>query len=182
MRPSASIPLWIKTTLVITIGITLSVWFTIESTRYLDEEYLKREIHDGAQRSTDLLAGLLAEALVTRDTNMANAIISRYVSDWPDITYLHVTDDRAKVFLEWQKKPITFGEGILKFETPVVYGDQNFGILSIYIDLSRPLAAIDEHIRSVEHRVALTLLAMTLFLCAVVNYSARDPEKTGAGC
>jgi hypothetical protein len=66
-----------------------------------------------------LLSGLLSEAVVTGNRKAANAIVRQYTTDWTDITFIHVTDENAQVFVEWHRRPVVFGDGILKFESPV---------------------------------------------------------------
>jgi len=153
------------------------VWFTVELTLRLDQKYLLENLHDDTQRSTDLLAGLLKDAILTRDTDKADSIIRLYASDWPSITFLHIDDEHSRFFTEWKKLPISFGEGILKYDSPVVVGGQNFGTLSLYVDQRDRIRDIQEHISSIERRVALTLLAMMLFISAVVSYAAMHPIK-----
>ena len=155
------LPLWLRASGVILAGILLSVWFTGEATRKLDEEYLLGELRAGVQRSAGLLAGLLSESLVTGDHANADATIKQYVSTWPQVTFVHVMDAEAQFFTEWQQQPIKFGDGILKFEEPIQFGRQNFGTLSLYVDLNDPVRSIHEHVFAAQRREALTLLALS---------------------
>ena len=113
------IPLWCRATAVISLGIALAVWFSAEATRQMDQRFLLGEVRIAAQRHTDLLSGLLSEAVVTGNRKAANAIVRQYTTDWTDITFIHVTDENAQVFVEWHRRPVVFGDGILKFESPV---------------------------------------------------------------
>lgn len=171
------LPLWLRATAVILAGILLSVWFTGEATRKLDEEFLLGELRAGVQRSAGLLAGLLSESLVTGDHATADATIKQYVSTWPQVTFVHVTDAGAGFFAEWQQQPIKFGEGILKFEGPIHFGKQNFGTLSLYVDLNDALRSIHDHVLASQRREALSLLALALLIIAVVNYVALAPIR-----
>ena len=172
-----AIPLWCKTTVVLTLGIALSIWFTVELTLSLDQQYLHEKLHDDTQRATELLAGLLKEAVLTRDKAKTDTIIGQYANDWPDITFLHIEDEHAHFFTEWKKKPSSFGEGILKYEAPIVVNNQKFGTLSLYLDQRDRLNSIREHVSAIERRVALTLFAMMLFIAAIVSYAAMHPVK-----
>lgn len=172
-----SVPLWCKTTLVLTLGIALSVWFTVDLTLRLDQKYLLEKLHDDTQRAADLLTGLLKNAILARDTDKADSIIRQYVSDWPDITFLHIDDEHSRFFTEWKKQPLSFGEGILKYESAVVVGGQHFGMLSLYVDQRDRINSVQEHVSAIERRVALSLLAMMLFISAVVSYAAMHPIK-----
>ena len=171
------LPLWLRATFVILAGILLSVWFTGEATRRLDEGFLLNELRTGVQRSAGLLAGLLSESLVTGDRATADATIKQYVSTWPQVTFVHVTDTGGTFFTEWQQQPIKFGEGILKFEEPVRFGRQDFGTLSLYVNLVDPLRSIHEHVLASQRREALTLLALALLIIAMASYAALQPFR-----
>ena len=171
------LPLWLRATAVILAGILLSVWFTGEATRKLDEEFLLGAMRAGVQRSAGLLAGLLSESLVTGDLATADATIKQYVSTWPQVTFVHVTDARAGFFTEWQQHPIKFGDGILKFEEPIRFGRQDFGTLSLYVNLQDPLHSIHAHVLASQRREALTLLALALLIIAMASYAALEPFR-----
>jgi hypothetical protein len=171
------LPLWLRATAVILSGILLSVWFTGEATRKLEEEFLLGELRAGVQRSTGLLAGLLSESLVTRDHATADATIKQYVSTWSQVTFVHVTDAEAGYFTEWQQHPIKFGDGILKFEEPIRFGRQDFGTLSLYVNLLDPLGSIHAHVLASQRREALTLLALALLIIAIASYAALQPFR-----
>jgi len=171
------LPLWLRATAVILAGILLSVWFAGEATRKLDEEFLLGEMRAGVQRSAGLLAGLLSESLVTGDLATADATIKQYVSTWPQVTFVHVTDARAEFFTEWQQHPIKFGDGILKFEEPIRFGRQDFGTLSLYVNLQDPLHSIHAHVLASQRREALTLLALALLIIAMASYAALEPFR-----
>lgn len=170
-------PLWLRASSVILAGILLSVWFTGEATRELDEEYLLGEMRSGVQRSTSLLAGLLSEALVTGDHATADATIKQYVSTWPQVTFVHVMEAEGRFFTEWQQHPIKFGEGILKFEEPIQFGRQDFGTLSLYVNLQDPLRSIQKHVLASQRREALTLLGLALLIIAMASYAALHPFR-----
>ena len=173
-----AIPLWCKTTVVLTLGIALSIWFTVELTLSLDQKYLHEKLHNDTQRATELLAGLLKETVLTRNKAKTDSIIKQYAGDWPDITFLHIEDEHAHFFTEWKKQPVSFGEGILKYEAPIVVNNQKFGTLSLYLDQRDRLNSIQEHVSAIERRVALTLFAMMLFISAIVSYAAMHPIKS----
>ncbi len=171
------LPLWLRATAVILAGILLSVWFAGEATRKLDEEFLLGELRTGVQRSAGLLAGLLSESLVTGDRATADATIKQYVSTWPQVTFVHVTDAGAAYFTEWQQHPIKFGDGILKFEETIRFGRQDFGTLSLYVNLKDPLSSIHAHVLASQRREALTLLALALSIIAMASYAALQPFR-----
>jgi hypothetical protein len=170
-------PLWMRATFVILAGILLSVWFTAEATRRLDEKFLLGEMRTGVQRSAGLLAGLLSESLVTGDHATADATVKQYVSTWPQVTFVHVTDAGGAYFTEWQQHPIKFGEGILKFEEPIRFGRQDFGTLSLYVNLQDPLRSIRTHVLASQRREALSLLALALLIVAMASYAALQPFR-----
>ena len=171
------VPLWLRATFVILAGILLSVWFTGEATRKLDEEFLLGELRAGVQRSAGLLAGLLSESLVTGDNATADATIKQYVSTWPQVTFVHVSDAEGEFFTEWQQHPIKFGEGILKFEEPIHFGRQDFGTLSLYVNLQDSLQSIHAHVLASQRREALTLLGLALLIVAMASYAALQPFR-----
>ena len=171
------LPLWLRATAVILAGILLSVWFAGEATRKLDEEFLLGAMRAGVQRSAGLLAGLLSESLVTGDLATADATIKQYVSTWPQVTFVHVTDARAGFFTEWQQHPIKFGDGILKFEEPIRFGRQDFGTLSLYVNLQDSLHTVHAHVLASQRREALTLLALALLIIAMASYAALEPFR-----
>jgi hypothetical protein len=78
-----NIPFWFRLSLVICIWILIADWFSGESTRKLDSEFLLDRIRDEMQRTTGLLARLVAESAVVGDDGF-------YVA-------------------EWQKRPTQFG-------------------------------------------------------------------------
>lgn len=78
-----NIPFWFRLSLVICIWILIADWFSGESTRKLGSEFLLDRIRDEMQRTTGLLAGLVAESVVVGDDGF-------YVA-------------------EWQKRPTQFG-------------------------------------------------------------------------
>lgn len=178
-------PLWVKASATILLGIALSVWFAGEAARKLHEEFLTDSMRADTQRSVELLAGLLSEAVVVRDAKRVDAIVRQYTEGWPKITYVHTSDDTGALFTEWQKRPIRFGEGILKFEAPIEYGGAAFGTLSMYVDLNPSFAAMRGHIVRSRRQTAFILLAFTLFIVSAVNYvTLRDVssrrQKSGA--
>lgn len=170
-------PFWLKTTLVILFGNVLGIWFATENTRALDREYLVEDMRTEMNRATGLLAGMIAESVVVGDTRKTDTIIKEYVSNWPEVTYVHIINDNGVIVTEWLKKPIQFGEGILKFEQPIMYGNEEFGKLSLYSDLNTFYYAMAEHINSTRRRTALILLAVTLFIVFVVNYASLKEYK-----
>jgi hypothetical protein len=177
LRRIGLLPLWLRATALILAGISASVWFTGEATRRLDEEHRLSEMRAGVQRAAGLLAGLVSEALVTGDRATADAIVKQYVSAWPQVTFVHVADAQGRFFTEWQQRPIRFGDGILKFEEPVLFGRQHFGTLSLYVDLNGTLASIRVHAVAAQRRAALTLLALALLIVALVGYAAMEPVR-----
>ncbi|MGH8245658.1 MAG: hypothetical protein ACREUU_04425, partial [Gammaproteobacteria bacterium] len=167
------------------LGIALAVWFAGEAARKLHEDFLSGSMRADTQRSVELLAGHVSEAMIARDAKRVDAMIRQYTEGWPDITYVHISDDAGVPFTEWQKRPIRFGEGILKFEAPIGYGGAVFGTLSLYVDLNPSLAAMRGHIDRSRRQTALILLAVTLIVVSAVNYATlRDissrRQKSGA--
>lgn len=171
------LPLWLRASSVILAGILFSVWFTGEATRRAEEHDRLAELRAGVERSVGLLAGLVSESVVTADQATADAVIKQYVSSWPQVTFVHITDSDGVFFTEWQRRPAQFGEGILKFEQPIHFGRQSFGTLSLYVDLNDTLASMRRHVLRDQRRAALLLLALALVIIAVVNYSAMQPVR-----
>lgn len=167
----AIMPLWIKACATILIGIGLGVWFAGEAARRLDEDYFITTTRAGMERAVELLARLVSEAVLTGDEQKTDAIIKQYISDWPEVTYVHILGENGALFVEWQKKPITFGPGIFKFETPIEIGTQSFGVLSLYVDLNEIYNAMRRHISATRRREALILLSITLFVVSFVSYA-----------
>ena len=167
------LPFWLKITLVILLGNALGIWFATEDARSLDKQYLVEDMRVEMNRATRLLSGLVAESVVTGDMRKTDATIRQYVSSWSEVTYVHIVDDDGMLVTEWQKKPIQFGEGILKFEQPVLYGNEKFGSISLYADLNTFYTAMAEHIDKTRRRTAFILLAITLFIVFVVNYASH---------
>lgn len=165
-------PIWLNASLTIIIGITAGAWFAGEITRQLDEDYLVSDIRREMTRTTGLLSGLIVNSVITDNVEETNAIIRQYVSEWPEVTFVHVEDEDGYQFTEWKKRPIQFGQGILKFEAPIKLGAENFGILSVYADMSGFYTDMDEHISDTRHSAALILLSITMFIVCIVNYSA----------
>jgi hypothetical protein len=90
---------------------------------------------------------------------------------------VHVTDAGGAYFTEWQQHPIKFGEGILKFEEPIRFGRQDFGTLSLYVNLQDPLRSIRTHVLASQRREALSLLALALLIVAMASYAALQPFR-----
>ena len=95
------------------------------------------------QRTTRLLSGLIVESVIIGDTGKTEVIIRQYAAGWSEFTYIHVLDDDGFLVTEWQKSPIKFGPSIRKFEQSIEHGGQEFGILSVYVDM----ASIDDAIK-----------------------------------
>jgi hypothetical protein len=166
------IPFWLKLSALIGLGIFLGTWFAGEATRKLDTDYLLLTIHNDMDRTTALLAGLISESLVTGNTRETEVIINQYVAGWSEFTYVHVLNDKGNVVAEWQKKPRAFGESIRKFEQAIEFGGQQFGVLSVYADMSSLHTAVEEHISSSRRQFALILLSITMFIVFYINYFA----------
>jgi len=166
------IPFWLKLSIVICIGILFGTWYAGEATRKLDTEYLLGTIHGDMQRTTGLLAGLITESVMTGDTRKSQAIIDQYVAGWSEFTYVHVLDDDGNFVTEWQRQPINFGPGVRKYEQPIKYGGQQFGILSVYADMTSLHAAVTQHINTSRRQSALILLSITMFIVFFVNFFA----------
>ena len=167
-----AIPFWLKLSTVIMLGIGFGAWFAGETTRKLDSDYLLATIHSDMQRATTLLAGLIAEPMVTGDTDTTKATIYQYIRRWPEITYVHVLDENGDFVTDWHKDPRSFGPGIFKFEQVIEYGGQNFGILSVYADMNPVHSAVEEHITSSRRQSAFILLSITMFIVFFVNFFA----------
>jgi len=170
------IPFWLKLSALIGLGIFFGTWFAGEATRKLDTDYLLLKIHNDMDRTTALLAGLIAESLVTGDTRETEVTINQYVAGWSEFTYVHVLNDKGNIVTEWQKKPRAFGQGIRKFEQAIELGGQQFGVLSVYADMSSSLTAVEEHINSSRRQFALILLSITMFVVFFINYFAFKSE------
>ena len=174
-----SIPVWLMASFTIFIGISLGVWFAGESTRSLDEDLLVGNIKREINRSTELIAGLIANAVVANNKIETDIIIKQYISGWDEITFVHVLSDDGMFFTEWHKKPVQFGEGILKFEAPILLGHEDFGVLSVYVDINNIYSAMDEHIQSARRRAALILVTITMFIACLVNYVSEKQIIAG---
>ena len=174
-----SIPVWLMQSLTIFIGISVGIWFAGESTRILDEDFLVGNIKREINRSTELLAGLIAITVVANNKIETDIIIKQYLSGWNEVTFVHVSSDDGMLFTEWHKKPIQFGEGILKFEAPVTLGNEDFGVLSVYADTNNIYSAMHDHIQSARRRVALILLSISMFIVCLVNYVSEKQIVVG---
>ncbi len=174
-----SIPVWLMASFTIFIGISLGVWFAGESTRSLDEDLLVGNIKREINRSTELIAGLIANAVVANNKIETDIIIKQYLSGWNEITFVHVSSDDGMLFTEWHKKPVQFGDGILKFEAPILLGEENFGVLSVYADINNLYSAMDDHIQSSRRRAALILLSITMLIACLVNYVSEKQILAG---
>jgi hypothetical protein len=161
-------PLWSKVTFVILFGTLVGAYISGESTRKLDDEYIRSNIHSATQLATTLLASILSESVVLNDTKTTDALIKESIKEWPEVTYIHIEDDRGLYYTEWGKLDIV-GLGIQKFETPVILGGQHYGVLCVYADLRRVYENMDSHINEVRNRSALILLAIALFIIAIVD-------------
>jgi hypothetical protein len=166
------IPFWLKLSTVIALGILYGIWFAGEATRKLDSDYLLATIHRDMQRTTTLLAGLIAEPIVTGDTGSTEATIYQYVEGWSEITYVHVLDENGYFVTDWKKNTRSFGPGIYKFEQVIEHGGQNFGILSVYADMNPVYSAVDQHISSSRRQSGFLLLSITMFIVFFVNFFA----------
>ena len=109
---------------------------------------------------------------MTGDTDSTEATIYQYVRGWPEITYVHVLDENGDFVTEWQRGGRAFGSGILKFEQVIEYGGQNFGILSVYADMSPVHSAVEQHISSSRRQSGSILLSITMFIVFFVNFFA----------
>jgi len=168
------IPLWLKITLSIVFTISIGAYMTGEDTRKLDERYLMKDIRHEMQRTTSLLAALVALSVVTKKEMNTSAIIRESVAAWPEIMFVHIIDEQGKFIYEWKKQPLVFGQGILKFEQSIIYGEVEYGILSVYVDLRNVYKEIEEHIGKVRHRSTLILLVITFLLIIFVNLLLKE--------
>ena len=80
-------PFWLKLPLVICLGICFGTWFSGESTRELDTEFLLDKMRDDMQRTTGFLAGLIVDSAVTGDEGKTETIIRQYAEGWSEFTY-----------------------------------------------------------------------------------------------
>ena len=172
-----AIPLWGKATLVVALGVAVIAWFTTQSRRHADEEWMLAELHQNTQQTVDLLAGQVAVGLLSHDRETVETTLRGFVAQWPEITFVHISDDAGYLFTEWKRQPMVFGEGILKYEARVNYGGQFYGMLSIYVDQNRSLLAIRDHVRSAGLHLALNLFAMMLLMSLAINYVTMRPVK-----
>ncbi len=161
-------PLWSKVTFIIFFGTLIGAYISGESTRKLDNEYLISDIHSATQLATTLLANIVSESVVLNDARTSDAIIKQSVKEWPEATYIHIEDDRGFYFTEWGKLKET-GLGIQKFEAPIILGEQDYGVLCVYVDLRQVYKNMESHIGEVRNRSALILLAISLFVIAIVD-------------
>ncbi|NKB38414.1 MAG: hypothetical protein GKR93_14825 [Gammaproteobacteria bacterium] len=171
------IPFWLKLSILLVFGISLGVWFSGESTRKLNSEYLVQTIRQDMQRTTGLLAGIIVDSVIVRNHEKTESLIRQYASSWENFTYIHVLDDEGLFVAEWQKRPIKFGPGIRKFEQEIEHGGQIFGILSVYVDMGAMYTSIDNHINSSRRQSALILLSLTMFIVFFINYFALKEEN-----
>jgi len=170
-------PLWVKISISICSAIFIGAYMAGEDTRRLDEKYLVGDVRYEMQRTTNLLAALVAESVVTKKEINTTAIINESISKWPEIMFVHITDEHGKFIYEWQKQPIFFGEGILKFEQPIVYGKVVFGNLSVYVDLRKFHEDMNKHIEEVRNRSTLILFVTTFLLIIFVNLLLREQKN-----
>ena len=82
--------------------------------------------------------------------------------------------------MEWQKRPIKFGPHIRKFEQPIVHGGQEFGILSMYVDMQSFDDAMNAHISTSRRQSALILLSLTMFIVFFINFFASSGSQRPA--
>ena len=176
-RKLREMPLWVKISISIFSAIFIGAYMAGEDTRRLDEKYLVGDVRHEMQRTTNLLAALVAESIITRKEMNTKAIIQESIAKWPEIMFVHITDEDGKYIYEWKKQPIVFGEGILKFEQPITYGKVEFGVLSVYVDLRNFYKDMDEHIEEVRNRSTLILFATTFLLIIFVNLLLREQEN-----
>lgn len=99
-------PFWLRLSFVVIVGILIGVWFSGEATRKLDEEFFQRTLRANQQHSTRLLSGLLVQSVFTGNKRETDVIIREYVSNWPEVSYVHVLDDEGLYFTEWKKNPL----------------------------------------------------------------------------
>ncbi|NNE36856.1 MAG: hypothetical protein HKN08_01020 [Gammaproteobacteria bacterium] len=170
-------PLWIKNSLVVILSIFIAAWFAGEQIRIMDEHYFLNNIREDKSRLVQLLSGLVANEVVLKNEAGIDAVVKDYLSNWPEITYVHILDDRARVVYDWQKKPVQFGPTIRSFQQLITVGGQEFGTLIIYFDLVEYFEATDEHIRLARQSAAAILLAITMFLVFVINFVAKQESE-----
>lgn len=145
----------------------------IEKLLELYNEYLIKNIHSATQLHTTLLANLVSESVVLNHTGTSEAIIKQSVKVWPEVTYIHIEDDRGFYYTEWDKlKDVDMR--IQKFEAPVILGGQYYGVLCIYVDLRQVYKNVESHINGVRNRSALILIAISLFIVAIVDVLITD--------
>lgn len=172
-------PFWLSLSIVLCIAVFLATWVAGETTRRLDSEYLLETVRQDMQRTTSLLAGLITEPVILGEAQKTEAIIRKYASSWNDFTFIHVMDDEGFHFGEWQKRPIKFGPGIRKFEQEITHGEQSFGILSVYVDLSARHAAVEAHVSKSRRQSAATVLSITMLLLFSINFlTLRNENKS----
>ena len=163
-----NLPLWSKVTFIIFFGSIIGAYMSGESTRKLDSEYIIRDIRNATQLSTTLLANILSESVVVNDLDSSNSIIKQSVKHWPEVKYLHIENENGGYFTEWGKLDRS-GFGIQKFEAPIIFGEQNYGVLCVFVDLGKVYSDMESHISEVRNRSALILLAVSLFIIGIVD-------------
>lgn len=171
------IPLWLSISIIIFGGTVIEAYLAGEITRKLDTQYLVSNVRVEMQRATSLLSHTIAEAVVTKDVKKAGIIIEQTVTAWPEISYLHIEDDYGVYVTKWEKDSFEFGDGIIKFEAPIIFGEQKFGILCVYADLRQFYADMRDHINEIRRRSALILMMVALFVIAFVDILVIQPEK-----
>lgn len=175
------IPFWFRLSLVLGLAIAMGTWFSGEATRTLQTDFLMDTVRRDMQRTTALLAGLIAEGVITGDERLTRAIIEQYATGWSDITFIHVMNDEGYQVTEWQKRPVKFGPGIRKFEAPVSHGGQEFGVLSVYVDLGLIHRAIAEHVSTSRRQAALLLLGISMLLVFCINFLTLGGKQEHTG-
>ncbi len=171
------LPLWLRIAIVIISGVIIGSYLAGDSTRKLDEQYLVINIRAEIQSKTDILANMLAESVVTKDIQKTESIFSEFTSDWQEITYLHVQDERGILLSEWRKGELRFDQGIRKFEAPIELGGVEYGVLSAYVDLNKFYNDMKIHIGEIRNRSALILLTISLFIIALVDLMVFERDK-----
>ena len=166
------LPFWVKLSLLIGLGILFGAWFSGESARRLNSDFLSESLRQDMQRTTILLSGLISDSVIVGEHEKTEALIRQYAASWSNFTYIHVLDDKGRFVAEWQKRPIKFGPGIRKFEQKVEHGGEVFGILSVYVDTEAMNTAIEAHIDNSRRQSALILLSLTMFIVFFINYFA----------
>ena len=170
------LPFWFRLSLLIGLAIVFGAWFSGESARRLNSEFLSESLRQDMQRTTILLAGLISDSVIVGNHERTEALIRQYAASWSNFTYIHVLDDKGLFVAEWQRRPIKFGPGIRKFEQKVEHGGEVFGILSVYVDTGAMNTAIESHIKRTRRQSALILLSLTMFIVFFVNYFALKQE------